>query len=76
MQPVTERFRRNCWENMDCYSVAIVYDEAKIMLFPKERIYIAMTKEFNVTGVCIPELHYMVDITQRLEEIRDRKSVV
>ncbi len=48
-----------------------MYDEAKIMVFPKERIYIAMTKEFNVTGVCIPELHYMVDITQRLEEIRE-----
>lgn len=30
-----------------------------------------MKKEFNVTGVCMPELHYMVDITKRLEAIRE-----
>lgn len=28
-------------------------------------------KEFNVTGACMPELHYMVDITKRLEDIRE-----
>ena len=26
-------------------------------------------KEFNTTGVCIPEKHYMVDISDKLEEI-------
>ncbi len=29
-----------------------------------------MGKVFNVTGACIPELHYMVDIHSRLEEIK------
>lgn len=27
-------------------------------------------KEFNTTGLCIPEKHYMVDISDRLAEIR------
>ena len=30
-----------------------------------------MNKRFNITGLCIPELHYMVDITERLEIIKD-----
>lgn len=30
-----------------------------------------MKKEFNVTGACMPEFHYMVDITKRLEAIRE-----
>ena len=30
-----------------------------------------MNKRFNITGSCIPEQHYMVDITERLEKIRD-----
>lgn len=25
-----------------------------------------MLKEFNTTGICIPEKHYMVDISDRL----------
>lgn len=29
-----------------------------------------MEKRFNVTGICIPEMHYMVDIESRLKEIR------
>lgn len=29
-----------------------------------------MSKVFNVTGACIPEFHYMVDIQNRLEEIK------
>ena len=29
-----------------------------------------MPKEFNVTGNCIPRLHYMVDLTSRLEAIK------
>lgn len=29
-----------------------------------------MAKVFNVTGNCIPRLHYMVDLTSRLEAIR------
>ncbi|MGE5341677.1 MAG: AAA-like domain-containing protein [Candidatus Omnitrophota bacterium] len=28
-----------------------------------------MTKEFNITGVCTPELHYMVDISDKITEI-------
>ena len=27
-------------------------------------------KEFNTTGICVPEKHYMVDISKRVEEIR------
>ena len=27
-------------------------------------------KRFNVTGACDPQLHYMVDIKDRLEEIK------
>lgn len=30
-----------------------------------------MNKRFNITGSCIPEQHYMVDIHDRLEKIRD-----
>lgn len=30
-----------------------------------------MCKKFNTTGLCLPELHYMVDIEERLEEIGD-----
>lgn len=30
-----------------------------------------MGKRFNVTGVCIPKMHYMVDIEDRLKEIRE-----
>jgi len=26
-------------------------------------------KEFNIAGVCIPEMHYMVDISAKLENI-------
>jgi len=29
-----------------------------------------MTKKFNVTGTCIPEENYMVDITDKLEQIK------
>lgn len=28
-----------------------------------------MKKRFNVTGICIPEKHYMVDISRKLEQI-------
>ncbi|RMD04323.1 AAA family ATPase [Clostridium autoethanogenum] len=28
-----------------------------------------MEKEFNVTGTCIPEMHYMVDISDKLDKI-------
>jgi len=30
-----------------------------------------MKKDFNITGVCIPEMHYMVDTTQKIENILD-----
>lgn len=30
----------------------------------------AMKKQFNITGLCVPEKHYMVDISGRLKEIR------
>ena len=30
-----------------------------------------MGKRFNVTGRCYPELHYMVDIAERLEQIKE-----
>ena len=30
-----------------------------------------MNKTFNSDGYCDPELHYMVDISSRLEEIKD-----
>ena len=26
-------------------------------------------REFNVTGICVPEMHYMVDISEKIEEI-------
>jgi hypothetical protein len=29
-----------------------------------------MAKKFNITGLCIPERHYMVDISGRVAEIR------
>ena len=28
-----------------------------------------MQKEFNITGLCIPERHFMVDILHRLQKI-------
>ncbi len=30
-----------------------------------------MEKRFNITGSCFPEMHYMVDITDRLEKIKE-----
>lgn len=30
-----------------------------------------MNKRFNITGSCVPEQHYMVDITERLEKIKE-----
>lgn len=30
-----------------------------------------MSRKFNVTGLCLPELHYMADIKDRLEKIKD-----
>lgn len=33
-----------------------------------------MVKEFNTTAVCIPELHYMVNLHSRLEEIQKMVS--
>lgn len=29
-----------------------------------------MNRKFNTTGVCIPNLHYMVDITNKLDKIK------
>jgi len=29
----------------------------------------SMSKTFNVTGLCIPDKHYMIDISERIEEI-------
>lgn len=29
-----------------------------------------MAKKFNVTGGCIPELHYMINLSSRLEQIK------
>ena len=26
-------------------------------------------REFNVTGLCVPEMHYMVDISEKIEQI-------
>lgn len=28
-----------------------------------------MEKEFNITGICVPEMHYMVDISNKLKEV-------
>ena len=28
-----------------------------------------MKKKFNVTGICIPEKHYMVDISDKIKKI-------
>ena len=30
---------------------------------------ILLSREFNVTGTCIPEMHYMVDISGKLDSI-------
>lgn len=29
-----------------------------------------MPKEFNVTAVCMPEVHYMVNIDERLRKVK------
>ena len=31
---------------------------------------VEMAKIFNVNGACIPELHYMVDLTSRLQQVK------
>lgn len=28
-------------------------------------------KQFNTTAVCIPEKHYMVDLSERVKEIKE-----
>lgn len=33
---------------------------------------ISMRKRFNVTGVCIPEKHYMVDLTEKVNAVVDQ----
>ena len=35
-----------------------------------------MLKAFNTTGVCIPERHYMVDITERLRKIKEQDGML
>lgn len=40
-------------------------------LFATERNVVGMKKVFNVTADCKPSLHYMVDITERLRQIKD-----
>lgn len=30
-----------------------------------------MARRFNVTGICVPEKHYMVDLSERINRIRD-----
>lgn len=30
-----------------------------------------MKRRFNVTGVCVPNKHYMVDISRQLAQIRE-----
>lgn len=30
-----------------------------------------MKKRFNVTGLCIPKKHYMVNLTERLAQIKE-----
>ena len=30
-----------------------------------------MKKRFNITGLCVPDKHYMVDISEQLEQIRE-----
>ena len=30
---------------------------------------IEIMREFNVTGICVPEMHYMVDISEKVEQI-------
>lgn len=29
-------------------------------------------KEFNITGLCIPKLHYMVDTSEKVSQIIER----
>ena len=36
-----------------------------------EKMEIAEMKKFNTTGVCIPSKHYMVDISERVAEIKE-----
>jgi len=28
-----------------------------------------MLREFNITGICVPNMHYMVDISEKVEKI-------
>ena len=30
-----------------------------------------MKKKFNITGLCVPHKHYMVDLSERLVKIRE-----
>lgn len=39
-------------------------------MFWQEGAESIMSKKFNITGVCLPEKHYMVDISERLRRIR------
>lgn len=35
-----------------------------------------LSRKFNTTGVCIPHLHYMVDISNKLNKIKKMIIVV
>ena len=45
--------------------IAILFRAAKCLRRGSE----GMTKRFNTTGVCIPKKHYMVDISNKIDEI-------
>ena len=49
-----------------------------IFMFKEKRVVVkyilirgvrVMEKEFNITGTCIPEMHYMVDISNKLDKV-------
>jgi len=33
-------------------------------------IYATMKKKFNITGICYPHAHYMMDVTQKMKAIQ------
>ena len=50
-----------------CLSFYIWYTKNQVYNTDKEAVN--MVKRFNTAGLCIPSMHYMVNIEDKLEEI-------
>jgi len=49
-----------------CIKFGFVIKKSLILQSHQKKI---IMRRFNVTGICVPEMHYMVDISEKIEKI-------